>query len=90
MKYYGDLNPLMIEIGQKLKTLRNIKGEKIATIATNIGVSSPVISLVENGRYEGLSLRLLTILADYYNVTLVDLINSKCGVRDLVLSSVVK
>lgn len=68
------LETLLIHIGDKLYTARHLKREKMTTVAKNIGVSHPVISLIENGHYKGLSLNLLCKLADYYKLTLAELI----------------
>lgn len=58
------------EVGQKLSDVRKKRNEKIMSVAMSIGVSHSVISKIENGRYPGLSIQLLVVLAQYYNLHL--------------------
>lgn len=62
------LKPLLERIGNKLYDLRHARREKLETVAVSVGVTHPVISQVERGVYECLSLELLCKLADYYGV----------------------
>jgi len=62
-------------IGEKTYILRHSKRLKITTVANAIGVSHPVISQIENGRYKALSLRLLFRIAEFYEVPIWDLID---------------
>jgi transcriptional regulator with XRE-family HTH domain len=68
------LNEMLISIGHKLYITRHSRREKITTVANNVGISHPVISQIENGRYTGLSLKLLDKIAAYYGMSLSDLL----------------
>lgn len=69
------LQTLFSCIGLKLYTKRHMKREKITVAAHNIGVSHPVLSQIENGRYNALSLKLLSKIADYYEMPIQELLN---------------
>ena len=47
-------------IGNIVKNARKARGEKSTTLALSIGVTHPVISLIENGKYR--SLKFVTII----------------------------
>ncbi len=64
------LEDILLQIGNNLYTIRHVRRDKIATVARAIGVSHPVISLVENGRYKSINIALLYRLATYYKVPL--------------------
>ncbi len=59
-------NDLLIVIGSNLNRLRYEKNEKIETVAKAIGVHHSVVSKIENGRYNGLNVKMLQKLAKYY------------------------
>ena len=63
-------------IGNSLHKVRQEKGEKIEVVAGNIGIDHSVISRIENGRYEGLSIKLLSKITTYYGIDLADLLQS--------------
>ena len=71
------LTSILEEIGHKLYDLRQLKKEKITSVAAGIGFSHAVISKIENGRYLPLSIELLGRLADYYNIPLEELLTIK-------------
>ncbi|RYE21833.1 MAG: XRE family transcriptional regulator [Sphingobacteriales bacterium] len=60
-------------IGNNLYFLRHARKLKMTVVAQSVGVSHPVISQIENGRYTALSVGLLLKLSELYNVTLDDL-----------------
>ena len=61
-------------IGQKLRQKRKIRDEKIQAVERATGISHSVISRIENGRYEMLSLRAIIKLTDYYGIALLDIL----------------
>lgn len=65
-----DLTELFKTVGDNLHTIRNARKEKLETAAEAVGVSHPVLSRLENGRYGGLSLELLVKLCNHYEVKL--------------------
>lgn len=65
-----DLSHLLTTIGQNLHTIRNARKETLQAVASEIDITHPVISKIENGRYPNLQLNLLIKLCNYYNVTL--------------------
>lgn len=65
-----DIHSLLNIIGQNLHTIRNARKETLQAVASEIGVTHPIISKIENGRYESLQLGLLIKLCNYYQITL--------------------
>lgn len=65
-----DLNHLLTIIGKNLHTIRNARKETLQAVASEIGITHPIISKIENGRYPNLQLILLIKLCNYFNVTL--------------------
>ena len=65
-----DINALLSTIGQNLHTIRNARKETLQSVAEDIGITHPVISKIENGRYPNLQLNLLVKLCNHYNVSL--------------------
>lgn len=65
-----DIHSLLNIIGQNLHTIRNARKETLQAVATEIGVTHPIISKIENGRYESLQLGLLVKLCNHYQITL--------------------
>ncbi len=57
-------------IGKNLHTIRNARKETLQAVASNIGITHPIISKIENGRYTNLSIKLLITLCNYYNISL--------------------
>ena len=53
-----DFSSLLNTIGQNLHTIRNARKETLQGVASEIGVTHPVISKIENGRYPTLQLGL--------------------------------
>jgi len=70
------MDNVLITIGANLHRLRHNKEEKLETVAKAAGVKHTVISKIENGRYESLSMRLLVKLATYFQVPITDLFSS--------------
>lgn len=62
--------PLLTTIGQNLHTIRNARKETLQSVAADIGISHPVISKIENGRYPTLQLGLLVKLCNHYKITI--------------------
>ncbi len=69
MKYI-EISGLLKTIGQNLHTIRNARKETLQAVASDIGVTHPVISKIENGRYPTLQLGLLVKLCNHYNIGL--------------------
>ena len=65
-----DITALLSTIGQNLHTIRNARKETLQSVAEEIGITHPVISKIENGRYPTLQLNLLVKLCNHYNVSL--------------------
>ena len=65
-----EINPLLTTIGQNLHTIRNARKEILQSVAADIGITHPIISKIENGRYPNLQLNLLIKLCNHYKITL--------------------
>jgi transcriptional regulator with XRE-family HTH domain len=65
-----DVGALLTTIGQNLHTIRNARKETLQAVAAEIGITHPIISKIENGRYPSLQLNLLLKLCNHYCVTL--------------------
>lgn len=65
-----EIQPLLTTIGQNLHTIRNARKETLQSVAADIGITHPVISKIENGRYPTLQLGLLVKLCNHYKITL--------------------
>ena len=65
-----DINTLLTNFGHNLHTIRNARKETLQSVASDIGVTHPIISKIENGRYPNLQLNLLIKLCNHYKVTL--------------------
>ncbi len=65
-----DVNSLLIILGQNLHTIRNARKETLQAVASEIGITHPIISKIENGRYNNLQLNLLVKLCNHYKITL--------------------
>lgn len=65
-----DTNALLTTIGRNLHTIRNARKETLQAVASEIGVTHPIISKIENGRYPNIQLNLLIKLCNHYKVTL--------------------
>lgn len=57
-------------IGANLHSIRNARKETLQAVASALSVSHPIISKIENGRYETLSVTMLVKLCNHYEVTL--------------------
>lgn len=66
---------LILTIGKNLHTVRNSMKLTLEAVADDLGTSHSVLSKIENGRYQGLSLNLLTNLCKYYKVTLAQILD---------------
>jgi transcriptional regulator with XRE-family HTH domain len=64
------INSLLTTIGQNLHTIRNARKETLQSVAADIGITHPIISKIENGRYPNIQLNLLIKLCNHYKVTL--------------------
>lgn len=65
-----EINSLLSTIGQNLHTIRNARKETLQSVAADIGITHPIISKIENGRYPNIQLNLLIKLCNHYKVTL--------------------
>jgi transcriptional regulator with XRE-family HTH domain len=65
-----DINALLSTLGHNLHTIRNARKETLQSVAEDIGITHPVISKIENGRYPNLQLNLLVKLCNHYNVSM--------------------
>lgn len=65
-----DSNALLNKIGHNLHTIRNARKETLQAVASEIGITHPIISKIENGRYPNIQLNLLIKLCNHYKVTL--------------------
>jgi transcriptional regulator with XRE-family HTH domain len=65
-----EINSLLTTIGQNLHTIRNARKETLQSVAADIGITHPIISKIENGRYPNLQLNLLIKLCNHYKITL--------------------
>jgi transcriptional regulator with XRE-family HTH domain len=65
-----EINSLLTTIGENLHTIRNARKETLQSVAADLGISHPVISKIENGRYKSLKISILIALCNHYNVTL--------------------
>jgi transcriptional regulator with XRE-family HTH domain len=65
-----DISSLLTTIGHNLHTIRNARKETLQAVASDIGVTHPIISKIENGRYESLQISLLIKLCNHYNISL--------------------
>lgn len=68
-------NDVFITIGKNLHTVRHSLKLTLETVASDLEISHPVLSKIENGRYPGLSMALLIRLCDYYNITLAQILD---------------
>jgi len=65
-----EFQSLLITVGQNLHTIRNARKETLQSVAADIGITHPIISKIENGRYPTLQLNLLIKLCNHYKITL--------------------
>lgn len=65
-----DISTLLKTIGHNLHTIRNARKETLQAVASELGITHPIISKIENGRYPNLQLNLLVKLCNYYNISL--------------------
>jgi transcriptional regulator with XRE-family HTH domain len=65
-----EFQTLLTTIGQNLHTIRNARKETLQSVAADIGITHPIISKIENGRYPTLQLNLLIKLCNHYKITL--------------------
>ena len=71
------LQSIYQSVGYKLFLARHKRRETLKSVAAGIGVSHVVISQIENGRYESLSIKLLFQIARYYKLELYELLAEK-------------
>lgn len=55
-------------IGKNLRKLRQAHDEKVEATAINVKVHHSVISKIEHGSYEGLSIKLIIRFATHYKI----------------------
>lgn len=71
------IEDLLANIGDNLHSIRNAKKMTLEAVASEVGVKHPVLSRIENGRYESLNIALLVKLCNYYNVTIEQILGLK-------------
>jgi len=64
------ISDLLTTLGGNLHTIRNARKETLQSVAIDIGITHPIISKIENGRYKNLQITLLVKLCNHYNVSL--------------------
>lgn len=65
-----EIGSLLTTIGQNLHTIRNARKETLQSVAADLGITHPIISKIENGRYESLQISLLVKLCNHYKISL--------------------
>lgn len=65
-----EISDLLTTIGKNLHTIRNARKETLQSVALDIGITHPIISKIENGRYKNLRINLLVKLCNHYNISL--------------------
>ena len=65
------------QVGKKLRYIRRVRKEKMVSVAKSIGLSEGTISRIERGKYPKLHTRQIMMFADYYNISIDDLISAK-------------
>ena len=65
-----NIDTMLITIGKNLHTIRNVRKETMQSVGIDIGITHPVISKIENGRYPGLQVNLLIKLCNHYDIAL--------------------
>lgn len=68
-------NEIFTTIGKNLHTVRHSLKLTLEAVASEINITYPVLSKIENGRYMGLSIALLNKLCKYYNITIAQVLN---------------
>ena len=63
-------NELLEIIGANLHSIRNARKETLQAVAKALGITHPILSKIENGRYDSLQLGLLIKLCNHYKVSL--------------------
>ncbi len=76
MKELTNLEKLRFNIGRNLAAIRHIKGEKQEGVAEALGSSSSVISRIENGSYDPLTIDFLAQICNYYEVPLTQIMDT--------------
>lgn len=65
-----DISALLTTIGRNLHVIRNSRKETLQSVASDIEITHPIISKIENGRHPNLQLSLLIKLCNHYNINL--------------------
>lgn len=65
-----DFDQLLITIGENIHTVRSSKKETLEVTAESIGIKHPTLSKIENGRYPGLTIDLLTKICNHFKISL--------------------
>lgn len=65
-----DLDTLLKTIGNNLHSIRNARKETLQSVASDIGITHPTISKIENGRHKNLPIGLLVKLCNHYKISL--------------------
>lgn len=79
----------MCGLYQKIELLCKDKGIKIADLARDTGLNKTTFSELKNGRSKSLSLEKLIIVADYFEISLDDLVGRKRKTPDDKSSEVI-
>lgn len=86
MKQSPTLEVLLAQLGNELYYQRHTTKQKLISVSKAVGVSHGVISRIENGRYEALTLSLLKKLADYYDIPITALFINKDKEDNILLN----
>ncbi|MCW2258949.1 MULTISPECIES: helix-turn-helix domain-containing protein [Sphingobacterium] len=68
-------NEIFTTIGKNLHTVRHSFKLTLEAVASEIDITYPVLSKIENGRYLGLSIVLLKKLCNYYKITIAQVLD---------------
>jgi transcriptional regulator with XRE-family HTH domain len=68
-------NEIFTTIGKNLHTVRHSLKLTLEAVASEIDITYPVLSKIENGRYLGLSIGLLKKLCNYYKITIAQVLD---------------
>lgn len=79
----------MCDLYQKIELLCQNKGVKIADLSRNTGINKTVFSELKKGRSKTLSLDKLILVADYFEISLDELVGRKRKTPDEKSSEVI-
>ncbi|MBX7227790.1 MAG: helix-turn-helix domain-containing protein [Chitinophagales bacterium] len=71
------LHSILEVIGRNLSNFRDLRKDKLDTVARCTGISEPTLSKIENGRYHSLGVRILTKLSIYYSKSISEIVSDQ-------------